>query len=252
MDQIIKSISDRTPHTITLTRHSGEKHTFMIRRCDETNIDEFMALQQKICDEIDDPEIYSLVDREELLESLEHDYCFGVYLERADEKRMEEAMKHPGASCGSDPSVAVDAAVTSDAHAAADAPEPSDVPESSDAPEPSDGSELQLVAFTVMIANRISCRNYGTYIGYTPEQQLKCVSMEITVVDDPCRGFGMQRLFVQLREGVARELGATQAMVTIGPENKYSLNNLQASGYEIIDTRPMYEGAMRHILRKQL
>lgn len=47
-------------------------------------------------------------------------------------------------------------------------------------------------------------------------------------------------------------MGATQAMVTIGPENTYSLHNLMKEGYEIIDTRPMYEGAMRHILRKEL
>ena len=41
-------------------------------------------------------------------------------------------------------------------------------------------------------------------------------------------------------------------MVTIGPENQYSLRNLIKEGYEIIDTRRMYEGAMRHILRKKL
>ena len=76
--------------------------------------------------------------------------------------------------------------------------------------------------------------------------------MEITIVDESCRGFGLQKLFVALREEKARSLGATEAMVTIGPDNKYSLQNLLDSGYEIIDTRALYEGAMRHILRKQL
>lgn len=112
--------------------------------------------------------------------------------------------------------------------------------------------EGKLVAFTMMIANRISPRNYGSYVGYSPEQQKKCVSMEITIVDESCRGFGLQKLFVALREETASSLGATEAMVTIGPDNKYSLQNLLDSGYEIIDTRVLYEGAMRHILRKQL
>ena len=110
----------------------------------------------------------------------------------------------------------------------------------------------KLVAFTMMIDNRCSVRNYGNLVGYTPEQQRKCVSMEITIVDEPCRGYGLQRYFVELRERIARNLGATEAMVTIGPENQYSLRNLIKEGYEIIDTRRMYEGAMRHILRKKL
>lgn len=195
MDQIIKTISDRSPHRITLSRHSGEQKEFILRRCGEADLDEIMTLQRKISDELHNPDIYSLVEEAEILESLEEDYCFGVYDVAADHR---------------------------------------------------------LVAFTVMIANRVSHRNYGSYVGYPPERQRKCVSMEITVVDDPCRGFGMQRLFVRLREGVARELGANEAMVTIGPENKYSLDNLLASGYEIIETRPLYEGAMRHILRKTI
>lgn len=183
---------EQFPMTMTLSRHSGEQQQFLFRRCDEADLPEFMALQKKISDEVNDPEIYSLVEEAEIREGLQEDFCVGVYLD--------------------------------------------DV----------------LVAFTIMIANRVSPRNYGTYIGYSPEQQLKCVSMEITVVDEPCRGFGMQKLFVRFRENAARDMGATEAMVTIGPENTYSLNNLLSSGYEIIDTRPLYEGAMRHILRKEL
>ncbi|MBQ9060558.1 MAG: hypothetical protein IJ128_05405 [Firmicutes bacterium] len=110
----------------------------------------------------------------------------------------------------------------------------------------------RMVAFTMMIANRVSPRNYGSYVGYSPDQQKKCVSMEITIVDESCRGFGLQKLFVALREEQARSLGATEAFVTIGPDNKYSFQNLLDSGYEIIDTRPLYEGAMRHILRRRL
>ena len=110
----------------------------------------------------------------------------------------------------------------------------------------------RLIAFTMMIANRVSHRNYGTYIGYPEERQKQCVSMEISMVDDDYRGYGLQKLFVNLREEEGRRDGATEALVTIAPGNKYSLANLIDSGYQIIETRPLYEGAMRHILSKKL
>lgn len=180
------------PMTITLSRRSGEKQEFLIRRCKDTDLFAIMRFQRKIYEDLSDPGIYAMVDEEDVLESLKLDYCFGVYLED------------------------------------------------------------RLVAFTMMIANRRSMRNYGSYIGYTPEQQRKSVSMEITIVDEECRGYGLQKYFVRLREEIAREIGATEALVTIGPDNEYSLRNLMDSGYEIIETRVLYEGAMRHILRKQL
>ena len=227
MDQLLKGILHRSPHRITLRRHSGQKQEFLIRRCEEDDFDDIMALQRKICEEVGDPEIYSLVGEEEIKESLKLDHCFGVYLEG----------RPAGASAGP---VEESCPAGTSAGPAEDA-EPAAM-----------DSAPRLVAFTVMIDNRISHRNYGSYVGYSPEQQARCVSMEITVVDEPCRGYGMQKLFVYLREGVALHQGAAEAMVTIGPDNKYSLNNLLESGYEIIDTRPLYEGAMRHILRKRL
>ncbi len=177
---------------LTLSRRSGQKADFLIRRCEKTDLFDILKLRQKIYDDLSDPGLYALVDEEDILESLKLDHCFTVY---------------------------------------------------------QDG---RLVAFTMMIDNRSSSRNYGTYLDYTPDQQRRCVSLEISIVDESCRGYGLQRYFVELRERVARDLGAAEALVTIGPENKYSLQNLMREGYEIIDTRQMYEGAVRHILRKEL
>lgn len=179
------------PAVMTLSRRSGESQEFLIRQCTDTDIFRVMRMQRDICEAIGDPGIYSLVDEEEVLESLKLDHCFGAF---------------------------------------------------------ADG---RLAGFTMMIDNRISHRNYGTYLDYPPERQKTCVSMEISIVDDEFRGFGLQKLFVRLREDAAARLGAEEALVTIGPDNKYSLANLQASGYEIVCTKPLYEGAMRHILRKQ-
>ena len=112
--------------------------------------------------------------------------------------------------------------------------------------------EGRLAGFTMMVANRVSPRNYGAYIGYTEERQKKCVTMEMSIVDDDFRGFGLQKLFVAIREEEARKAGAEEALVSVAPENEYSLANLISTGYVIIDTRPLHEGAVRHILSKKL
>lgn len=110
----------------------------------------------------------------------------------------------------------------------------------------------RLVGFTMMVANRVSPRNYGAYLGYPEEKQKQCVTMELTIVDDDFRGYGLQKFFVRLREEEARRAGATEALVSIAPDNNYSLDNIINSGYTIIDTRPLHEGAVRHILSKKL
>lgn len=180
------------PKRITLSRNSGQKMGFEIRRCAESDLKDILDLQLKVYRDLCDPGLYALVDEKDIHESLLEDHCYGTY--------------HDG----------------------------------------------RLVAFTMMIGNRISGRNYGTYVGYPPERQKDCVSLEISLVDRDYRGFGLQRLFVSLREEIAKAHGAKEALVTIAPENAYSLNNLLDSGYEIIDTRPLYEGAARHILKKIL
>lgn len=180
------------PKAITLSRKSGQKEIFLIRRCTEADLFDIMELQRRIYENLPDPGLYALVEEENIYESILEDYCFGTY--------------HHG----------------------------------------------RLIAFTMMIANRVSHRNYGTYIGYPEERQKQCVSMEISMVDDDYRGYGLQKLFVNLREEEGRRDGATEALVTIAPGNKYSLANLIDSGYQIIETRPLYEGAMRHILSKKL
>ena len=118
------------PKTITLSRSTGESMDFVIRRCEEKDLDAILALQLVVFEQLCDQSVYALVGEKEIHESLLEDYCFGTY------------------------------------------------------------HDDELVAFTMMIANRISHRNYGTYVGYPEERQAKCVSMEITLVDDRYRGFG--------------------------------------------------------------
>lgn len=108
----------------------------------------------------------------------------------------------------------------------------------------------KLAAVTAMIVNRPSARNAGSHIGYTEEEQRKCVTMEVTFIAPSCRGYGLQEIFFGLREEVALELGATEALTTISPDNEYSLNNALRSGYTVVAEKALYGGLQRSILRK--
>ena len=111
--------------------------------------------------------------------------------------------------------------------------------------------EGRMAAFTLMVAGRPGYRNYGEYLGYSPEEMAKTVSMDTTFVHPDYRGFGLQKYFFDLRERVATEvLGAEQALTTISSENVYSLNNARKSGFEEVKRVTIYGGLERCILRK--
>lgn len=113
--------------------------------------------------------------------------------------------------------------------------------------------EDRMAAFTLMVAGRPGYRNYGEYLGYSPEEIAKTVSMDTTFVHPNYRGYGLQKYFFDLRERVAKEvLGAEQALTTISSENVYSLNNARRSGFEEIKRVTIYGGLERCILRKML
>jgi hypothetical protein len=45
-------------------------------------------------------------------------------------------------------------------------------------------------------------------------------------------------------------MGATEALTTISPDNPYSYRNFLILNFEIVDTRKLYGGKDRYILRK--
>ena len=109
-----------------------------------------------------------------------------------------------------------------------------------------------MAAFTLMVSGRPGYRNYGEYLGYSPEQMAKTVSMDTSFVLPVYRGFGLQKYFFELREQAAVDLlGATEALTTISPNNEYSLNNAYKTGYEEIKRMSIYGGLERCILRKE-
>ena len=115
-----------------------------------------------------------------------------------------------------------------------------------------DSADGRLAGFSILVPNDPdNPRNYGNYLGYDREQMKKAVGFDLTVVDPDFRGRGLQRIFNKLRIGVAVEMGATEGLVTISPENLYSLRNFLIMNFEIIDEREMYGGKKRYLLRKE-
>ena len=98
---------------------------------------------------------------------------------------------------------------------------------------------------------RSNPENYGKHFNYDREQLAKTVSMDLTMVAPKYRGRGIQRLFNKLRLGMAAEMGATEALTTISPDNPYSYRNFLVLNFDIVDERELYGGKRRYILRKE-
>lgn len=109
-----------------------------------------------------------------------------------------------------------------------------------------------LIAFTLMVSNPESSRNLGYCLNYNQQQCLKCVTYDTTFVHPDYNGYGLQRLFISLKDSIARELGACEALATVSPENITSLDNLKAGGFVIADEKKMYGVLNRYIMRKTL
>ena len=92
--------------------------------------------------------------------------------------------------------------------------------------------------------------NYGHYFDYDEEHLSRTASFDMTMVVPKYRGYGLQRFFNKLRIAKAIELGATEGITSISPENPYSYNNFLILNFEIADRRKLYGGKDRYLLRK--
>ncbi|OCT17276.1 hypothetical protein A8709_27370 [Paenibacillus pectinilyticus] len=110
----------------------------------------------------------------------------------------------------------------------------------------------ELVAYSVLAFPGVSESNLGTEFG-VPEKELPYVAvLDSTIVQESVRGLGLQRFFHELREKRAKEKGYLYLYSTVHPENRASINNLEAAGFTLQFTRPMYGGKNRHCYSKRL
>lgn len=109
----------------------------------------------------------------------------------------------------------------------------------------------EMAGYSVLIPNDPDDpENYGHHFNYDRDQLAKTASLDLTMVAPKYRGHGLQRIFNKLRIGKALEMGATEALTTISPDNPYSYRNFLVLNFEIVDEREMYGGKKRYILRK--
>ena len=108
----------------------------------------------------------------------------------------------------------------------------------------------KMAAFAQMVVNRDAPqRNLGQKLGYPWE---KCVYYEIVFVHPDYRGLGLQAYALRRRDEIAKELGAELGFVTVSPDNAFSLKNIMANGFEVLERRKMYGGRDRYILKKNI
>ena len=77
--------------------------------------------------------------------------------------------------------------------------------------------------------------------------------MDSVVILSEFRGNGLQyKLIAKAEEVIARETDYRILMATVHPENKYSLKNVLAHGYEVAAEALKYGGYPRYIMKKEI
>ena len=96
-------------------------------------------------------------------------------------------------------------------------------------------------------------RNLGHHIGLEEARLNKVAHMDSVVILPQFRGHKLQfKLIGAAEEVLRRETDYTIWMATVHPDNKYSLSNVEAHGYEVVAEATKYGGFRRYVLKKEL
>ncbi len=94
--------------------------------------------------------------------------------------------------------------------------------------------------------------NLGYDIQLPLEELSKVALCDVAATRPEFRGHHLQQILMKEAENDARKAGYKYLMCTIHPDNKPSLCNAFALGYNIIMTKKKYGGLTRHILKKDI
>lgn len=99
----------------------------------------------------------------------------------------------------------------------------------------------------------ITERNLGTYLQIPTQQMGQVAHMDSVVILPQYRGNGLQHRFMQKAEEIiAKETDYRILLATVHPDNRYSLQNVKAMGYQVT-AEVMKSGIYhRYILKKEL
>ena len=110
----------------------------------------------------------------------------------------------------------------------------------------------EIAGFFMVDFPGIGERNLGHHMALKEEQLLKVAHMDSVVILPQYRGYKLQyRLMEAAEELLCKETEYTIWMATVHPDNKYSLGNVQAHGYEIVAEAMKYGGYPRYVLKKE-
>ena len=116
-----------------------------------------------------------------------------------------------------------------------------------------ENGEEKLAGFFMVAFPGISEKNLGHHIGLEEKDLLRVAHMDSVVILPQFRGHGLQyKLIGKAEEVIASETDYRILMATVHPDNKYSLNNMTAHGYEVAAEALKYGGYRRYIMKKEI
>lgn len=92
--------------------------------------------------------------------------------------------------------------------------------------------------------------NLGLDIGLPPARLNSAAHMDTVAVLPEYRGMRLQKALLEQGEDYMKQLGYTDFLATVHPDNSASLNNFLRCGYRVKETKLKYGGFLRHILHK--
>lgn len=99
--------------------------------------------------------------------------------------------------------------------------------------------------------------NYGWDLGWQLEKTVSAAKLDTIVVHPSYRGNHLQQQLISYTLEVAQKENEINRSIryiltTVSPENKHSLHNVQAMGFEILMQKQKYGGKERFILCREL
>ncbi len=106
----------------------------------------------------------------------------------------------------------------------------------------------QLIAYCSLAVPGENNDNLGWDLGWQPEKVRSCARLDTVAVHPDYRGGIQQRLMHRALAFAAENRCIQCILTTVSPQNKYSLHNVQAMGFEILMKKLKYGGKERFIL----
>ncbi|MDD4000666.1 MAG: GNAT family N-acetyltransferase [Bacilli bacterium] len=110
----------------------------------------------------------------------------------------------------------------------------------------------KLIAFGILYFGKQTSENIGYDLNLLREDVQKLANIKLIIVHSSFQGNGLQRQLIWELEKEARNRAYTRLACTISPNNRYSLNNFLALGFEYVMQKKKYNGLTRNIYLKNL